>query len=89
MNQSLKILLEGRGFRQRNPQSCEFWKVYAPFQVGKNYVFRVWLHRNGGQAEIAVDDCGRRIARNESWCSIEELDSWIAQQTGLEKERCS
>jgi hypothetical protein len=76
MNQAFKILLEGDGFRQMRPNSCEFAKRHEQSDA-KAYVFRVWLHRNGGQAEVCNDDGGRRVARTESWRSMENLKDFF------------
>lgn len=72
MNQGLRILLEGEGFRLMRPQSCEFAKTYSQSEATA-YLFRVWLHRNGGQAEVCADGTGRRIARLPLWRSMDEL----------------
>ena len=78
MNQGLKILLEGEGFRQVRPQSCEFAKRHEQSDA-KAYVFRVWLHRAGGQAEVCNDDDGSRVAREPSWRTIEDLQKFFKE----------
>lgn len=76
MNQGLRILLEGEGFRQMRPNSCEFAKRHEQSEA-MAYVFRVWLHRAGGQAEVCKDDDGRRIAREPSWRTMDELKEFF------------
>jgi len=66
MNQGLKILLEGQGFRHVNPKSCEFTRKHESSEI-RVYLFRVWLHRNGGQAEVLDFGTGKRLARMPLW----------------------
>ena len=71
-------MLEGEGFRQVRPQSCEFARRHE--QSDKTvYVFRVWLHRNGGQAEVCRDDTGRKVARTESWLGMDDLKEFFKE----------
>jgi hypothetical protein len=74
MNQSLKILLEGEGFRQVSNNSCEFRKIHEQSEARK-YAFRVWLHKSGGQAEVSLS--GNRVARLELWRSMDELSAFF------------
>jgi hypothetical protein len=78
MNSAMNILLEGQGFRQMRPNSCEFAKRHESSETNV-YLFRVWLHRNGGQAEVCHDDTGRKVARTESWCSMDDLKEFFKE----------
>lgn len=77
MNSALKILLQGEGFRQVKT-SCEFTRIYEQSER-KAYWFRVWLHRDGGQAEVCEADTGRKIARMELWRSMEDLQEFFKE----------
>ena len=76
MNQALKILLEGEGFRQVRSGSCEFTKVHEQSEA-RTYLFRVWLHKHGGQAEVSFN--GARVSRIESWKSIDDLKDFFEE----------
>jgi hypothetical protein len=78
VNQALKTLLEGEGFQQMRPNSCEFAKRHEQSDT-KAYVFRVWLHRAGGQAEVCNDDDGSRVAREPSWRTMGDLHQFFRE----------
>jgi len=78
MNQGLKRLLEGEGFR-RVGKSCEFILRHDASEI-KSYLFRVWLHRHGGQAEVMEvksEQIIKRLARMEQWYSMDDLKEFF------------
>ena len=75
MNHGLRILLEGEGFRQVGT-SCEFNLRHEVSEL-KSYLFRVWLHRHGGQAEVCQGM--KRIARMEQWNSLDDLKEFLKE----------
>lgn len=76
MNVELRGDLLNRGFVRES--GCHFYKT-----VGI-YTLRVWLHSQGGQAEVLSrltrDTFGGagRIARLPEWDTVEELDNFFA-----------
>lgn len=78
MNQGLKILLEGDGFRQFHAKSNKFVRRVESSEV---LAFRhhVWLHKNGGQAEAYNDKSGERLGRLELWRSMDDLKTFFKE----------
>ena len=77
MNQALKILLKGEGFTQRG-RSCEFTKRHESSEV-RVYLFRVWLHRDGGQAEVYDAKSAKKLTRMEHWQSMKDLQEFFKE----------
>jgi hypothetical protein len=76
-------LLIAEGFH-RVGTSCKFtrWaKTFTNDESHENrFIERVWLHKNGGQADVYFNEEGRTVCRLESWKSIDDLRRFFRTQ---------
>jgi hypothetical protein len=74
MNAKFKAWLLSHGFLQSG-KSCLFVRLLP----STSRAAAVWLHKHGGQAEIRSLP-GKKLARLESWKSIEELQEFFGKE---------